>query len=46
MCPERVDNPANYIGDVDVLFQYGFDGVKLDDCGAQARGPPGCMGSI
>ena len=34
-CAEKIDNPVNYRGDIESLQEYGFDGVKMDDCGAQ-----------
>jgi len=40
-CPERQEVRRNYEGDVRVLAELGFDGVKLDACSAQlnmARG--------
>lgn len=36
ICPETTtDDSKYYKGDVKALYQYGFDGVKLDGCGAQ-----------
>jgi len=34
-CGERKALPINYAGDVKSLHALGFDGVKLDGCGAQ-----------
>jgi len=34
-CGERHALPQNYEGDVRLLNSFGFDGVKLDGCGAQ-----------
>jgi len=34
-CGERRALMQNYVGDVEVLNKMGFDGVKLDGCGAQ-----------
>ena len=34
-CPEKQAPERNYAGDVQSLKDFGFDGVKLDDCGAQ-----------
>uniref|UniRef100_A0A7S4ETD1 Alpha-galactosidase n=2 Tax=Chrysotila carterae TaxID=13221 RepID=A0A7S4ETD1_CHRCT len=34
-CGERKEVASNYVGDVRSLHAFGFDGVKLDDCGAQ-----------
>ena len=34
-CGERQELVQNYEGDVRILDQLGFDGVKLDGCGAQ-----------
>ena len=34
-CGERRELVQNYQGDVRLLDQLGFDGVKLDGCGAQ-----------
>ena len=34
-CAEKKDDPFNYAGDVRSLAAFGFDGIKLDDCGAQ-----------
>lgn len=34
-CGERTELVKNYEGDVRMLHSLGFDGVKLDDCGAQ-----------
>jgi hypothetical protein len=28
-CPEKIDEPRNYHGDVSLLHYYGFDGVKM-----------------
>lgn len=32
-CKEHDATQRTYQGDITALFQYGFDGVKLDDCG-------------
>ena len=34
-CGERKERDLNYQGDVQRLAEYGFDGVKLDGCGAR-----------
>jgi alpha-galactosidase len=34
-CAEQEDVPLNYAGDIELLYDYGFDGVKMDDCGHQ-----------
>ena len=34
-CGERTEKRINYEGDVNLTFQLGFDGVKIDSCGAQ-----------
>ena len=34
-CGEHVELQKNYEGDVRMLHALGFDGVKLDGCGAQ-----------
>jgi hypothetical protein len=34
-CAEKEDVPLNYNGDIKLLYDYGFDGVKMDDCGHQ-----------
>eukprot|EP01052_Picozoa_sp_SAG31_P048099 SAG31_NODE_9912_length_1211_cov_1.392086_1_plen_143_part_01 len=34
-CGEHVELTKNYAGDVKLLHDYGFDGVKIDGCGAQ-----------
>ena len=34
-CAEKLDRPINYKGDIELLHDFGFDGVKMDDCGAQ-----------
>ena len=34
-CGERTEAEANYAGDVRLLTAFGFDGAKLDMCGAQ-----------
>ena len=33
-CGERKERVLNYFGDVQRLYEYGFDAVKLDGCGA------------
>lgn len=34
-CGERVEKLINYEGDVAFTHRLGFDGVKIDSCGAQ-----------
>ena len=34
-CGEKTDNPVNYAGDIHSLHSFGFDAVKIDDCGDQ-----------
>ncbi len=34
-CGERTEHEINYAGDVRSLHAFGFDGVKIDGCGAQ-----------
>jgi alpha-galactosidase len=34
-CGEHVEKRINYEGDVNLTFALGFDGVKIDSCGAQ-----------
>ena len=34
-CGERVELTKNYEGDIRSLHAFGFDGVKIDGCGAQ-----------
>eukprot|EP01051_Picozoa_sp_SAG22_P001574 SAG22_NODE_63_length_23302_cov_17.506551_6_plen_205_part_00 len=34
-CGERAEHRINYEGDVNLTFNAGFDGVKIDSCGAQ-----------
>ena len=34
-CAEKQDKPLNYRGDIASLHAFRFDGVKMDDCGAQ-----------
>ena len=34
-CGERLERKVNYAGDVQDLHHLGFDGVKIDGCGAQ-----------
>ena len=33
-CTERVEKDINYVGDVRATVAWGFDGVKIDSCGA------------
>ena len=34
-CGERAEHEKNYAGDIHSLHDFGFDGVKIDGCGAQ-----------
>ena len=34
-CGERTEHEKNYAGDIRSLHDFGFDGVKIDGCGAQ-----------
>lgn len=34
-CGERAEHRINYEGDVNFTYELGFDGVKIDSCGAQ-----------
>ena len=34
-CGEHAERRANYVGDINDLHSFGFDGVKIDGCGAQ-----------
>ena len=34
-CNEKVEKRINYEGDVRQVIAWGFDGVKIDSCGAQ-----------
>jgi hypothetical protein len=34
-CGEKVAKDIDYEGDVTLLHKFGFDGVKIDGCGAQ-----------
>ena len=34
-CGEKTEHLINYEGDVALTFALGFDGVKIDSCGAQ-----------
>ena len=34
-CGERTEVLKNYVGDIESLHSFGFDGVKIDGCGAQ-----------
>ena len=34
-CQEKNATPAMYAGDVTALVDYGYDGIKLDGCGAE-----------
>lgn len=36
-CNERVEREVNYEGDVAATVGWGFDGVKIDSCGAQTN---------
>ena len=34
-CGEHIELEQNYAGDIKLLHDFGFDGVKIDGCGAQ-----------